>query len=371
MILNELKKSIADQTGYLQSIKESGKRIIGNFCSYTPEEIIHASGANPVRLFGTEAEISLADAHLQAYCCSLVRGALEQGLSGKLDYLDGTVFPHTCDSMQRLSDIWRLNTDFKFFSDIVFPVKLNTESAFEYIKDILQKFRKDLEKGFNIEITDDNLWDSIRIYNKIRKSLNKIYELHSDNPELISGRDLYIIMKSCMIFDRAIQAEKLEVLVNEIKDGKYKAQLNNEKRIIISGSICTHPDIYGILEEAGGTVVWDDLCTGTRYFESEISETGDPITAIAGRYVKRPVCPAKHISLTSRGEYLVKSAKQKKAHGVIFLHLKFCDPHSFDYPYLKEYLDKEKIPSTLIEIEEHQIAEGQLRTRFETFVEMI
>ena len=56
---------------------------------------------------------------------------------------------------------------------------------------------------------------------------------------------------------------------------------------------------------------------------------------------------------------------------MIFFLLKFCDPHAFDYPYLKEALDREGIPSMLLEVEDRLPADGQLRTRFEAFVEMI
>jgi len=51
--------------------------------------------------------------------------------------------------------------------------------------------------------------------------------------------------------------------------------------------------------------------------------------------------------------------------------VKFCDPHAFDYPYLKEALDGAGIPSMLFEMEDQIPAEGQLKTRFEAFLEMI
>jgi benzoyl-CoA reductase/2-hydroxyglutaryl-CoA dehydratase subunit BcrC/BadD/HgdB len=50
--------------------------------------------------------------------------------------------------------------------------------------------------------------------------------------------------------------------------------------------------------------------------------------------------------------------------------LKFCDPHAFDYPYLREMLKTQGIPNTLFEIEDRQTAEGQFRTRCEAFIEM-
>ena len=62
---------------------------------------------------------------------------------------------------------------------------------------------------------------------------------------------------------------------------------------------------------------------------------------------------------------------EHRASGVIFLLLKFCDPHSFDYPYMKEMLDAVGVPSMLMEIEQDLPSEGQLSTRFEAFIEML
>lgn len=358
---------------YATGLKNKGKNIIGYFCSYAPEEIIYAAGLHPIRLTGSSpnsAAAGLADAHLQSYCCSAVRGALEEALSGRLDFLDGAVFPHTCDSIQRLSDIWRLNTHFKFFADIVLPVKLNTQSAKEYMINILQKFKKDIEGSFNVVIDHNKLEDAVKKFNTIRSNLKMIYEIHSHDFKLISGRDLYTVMKAAMIMDRDYLLERLPVIIEDLKHGKLAvADAGDKKKIILTGSVCNQPDVYDVIEQSGGVVVWDDLCTGSRYFEGMAAETGDAIEAIAQRYAERPVCPAKHLSLHSRGELIVKMAKEHGA-GVVFLLLKFCDPHAFDYPYIKDMLAKENIPNMLIEIED-KISEGQLSTRLETFMQML
>ena len=362
---------INDSNGYARRIKkDSGKKILGYFCSYTPEEIIHAAGVHPLRLFGTRSAIAHADAHLQAYSCSLVRGVLEEALAGRLEFLDGAVFPHTCDSIQRLSDIWRLNLKFSFHSDVVLPVKLDTPSARKYMADVLRKFRRELEMGLGQSITDAQLSKSIKTFNTIKRALGKIYMLRSANPGMISGADVYALVKGAMIMDRADAAEMLTAVATELENAKA-VKGDSKKRIVVSGGLCDHADIYSIIEKSGGAVVWDDLCTGSRYFEGLVSEDGDPIEALADRFTERVVCPAKHSSVSARGDNIVRIAKEHRASGVIFLLLKFCDPHSFDYPYMKEMLDREGVPSMLMEIEQDLPSEGQLSTRFEAFIEML
>ncbi len=351
------------------NIKQNNKKIIGHLCSYAPEELIHAAGFHPMRLFSSKSDIILAENHLQAYCCSLVRGVLEDSLSGRLDFLDGTLFPHTCDTIQRLSDIWRLNNRYEFFWDVILPVKLNTQSSKTYMIDVLTRFKGDLEKACGHPITDDDLNHSIHVFNQIRRNLVKIYTLQSKYPGIIKGTDLYALVKGSMIMDRDEAAKLLCIIAERLSQIKKPA--NSEKRLIISGSICDSPEVYKAIEDAGGIIVGDDLCTGQRWFEGEITEDETPLMAIASRYMDRIVCPAKHISPTIRGEHLVALAKKNKADGVVFMLLKFCDPHAFDYPYLKEYLDKENIPNLMIEMDDQQQNLGQLSTRLETFSQMI
>lgn len=371
--IDECHQILKDPYGYVKKFREeSGRKVVGTFCSYAPEEIILAAGAHPFRLFGSGEKIRLAEAHLQSYCCSLVRGALEDALAGRVDFLDGVVFPHTCDSIQRLSDIWRLNVPACFHLDVVLPVKLDTDGARQYMVDVLKRFRRELGEKLGGSISDDDLREAIRIMNRIRAALTRIYELQGERPEILKGSDLYALVRAAMIMDRTRAAFLLEEVAAEmgIKTNSEAAAWP-KKRIVLSGGVCNHPDIYTIIEEAGGAVVGDDLCTGSRYFSGLIDEKADPAEAIAERYRRRVVCPAKHRGLSERADHLVRLVREKRAQGVIFFLLKFCDPHAFDYPYLKEALDRMGIPSLLMEVEDRLPAEGQLRTRFETFVEMI
>lgn len=371
--LKEFQRAVSSSFEYARQLKrDSEKKIVGYVCSYVPEEIILAAGAHPLRLFGTKENISLADSHLQSYCCSLVRCILEEGLSGRSDLLDGMVFPHTCDSIQRLSDIWRMNISFGFHLDIILPVKLDTESARGYMIDVLAKFRKDVGGALNVNVTDAALQKAITTMNVIRQSIRSLYEMRSLNPRLMSGEDLYTLVRASMIMDRDRMAELLLETIAELqaKAGKIKegAPL---KRIVLAGGICNHPDIYPMIEEAGGAIVWDDFCTGARYF-SEISHDGaEPLSRIAERLIHRIVCPAKHMDLDGRARHIINLVKEKNAQGVIFLLLKFCDPHAFDYPDIKKSLDEAGIPVMLMEINDPISASGQLKTRCEAFLEML
>ncbi|MCF8111038.1 MAG: 2-hydroxyacyl-CoA dehydratase family protein [Desulfobacteraceae bacterium] len=362
-----------DPSGYARGLKQrTCGKILGYFCSYAPVELIHAAGLHPFRILGGKGEIRLADAHLQSYCCSLVRSGLEAALNGSLDFLDGAVFPHTCDSIQRLSDIWRLNAGFEHHFDVVLPVKLNTLSARRYMAEVLNGFRKELEQAFQVEITDEALWRAIRDYNVIREKLESLYGLRSFNPSLFDPSAVHRITAAAMFMEPGAFLKDISEYLGNVEPGVLGGTGSGRKRLVLSGGICSHPDIYDLLARAGADVVWDDLCTGTRWFEEKAEEDGrDPIGALADRYMARSVCPAKHADVRARAGELADTVRRHRADGVVFLMLKFCDPHAFDYPYLKRFLDEAGIASLLLETEDHPPAEGQLMTRFETFVDML
>jgi benzoyl-CoA reductase subunit C len=194
-----------DPHGYaIQWKHKNAAKVIGHFCSYTPQELIHAAGALPYRILSSGSDAAGADGYLQAYCCSLVRGGLEDALAGRLDFLDGTVFPHTCDSIQRLSDIWRMNAGFAFHADLVMPVKLNTPSAAEYMHAVLAQFQTDLEKGLRTSPSaQTNSRQAIRTCNRVRRSLAAaVCHAQAKPARHIGGSDLHAVFKAALVMDR-------------------------------------------------------------------------------------------------------------------------------------------------------------------------
>jgi len=65
--MRRLEGVLRDTAGYAAAWKAAnpGKKIFGHFCTYTPEEIVHAAGIHPMRLFGSKGTIKHADAFLR------------------------------------------------------------------------------------------------------------------------------------------------------------------------------------------------------------------------------------------------------------------------------------------------------------------
>lgn len=369
-VLKIMRDTVADPVGAVKEYKKRyGRPVFGFFCTYTPEEIIHAAGGIPFRIIGQKKSVVCSDAHLQSYSCSLVRTGLDMALTGQLDFIEGAVFPHTCDSIQRLSDIWRINTDYRFHGDIVLPVKLDTESARTYLIEELTSFVKKIETYTGRQIDDASLVEAIRLYNRMRSNLARLYELKEHNPEIIPSSSVNDCVQAAMFMPVEEHNTLMETLLADIGGDKVTS---HKTRVFIAGNLCVFGEIYDYIEAAGGAVVGDDMCTGSRYFVVNADEKAiRPIEALADRIIRRPICAAKHNANVDRGRYLKKMIQDSSAQGVIFLMVKFCDPHSFDYPYLKESVDELRVPHMLLETEMDNPSLGQIKTRIEAFMEMI
>jgi benzoyl-CoA reductase subunit C len=368
--LEALKEYAVDPSTYLKKWKtKTGKKIFGYFCTNTPEEMIQAAGFLPARILSSRDTISLASRHLQSYSCSLVQSSLESGLRGELDYLDGTVFPHTCDSIQRLSDIWAENLRFPFHWDLVLPVKLHTESARTYLIHELRRFRKGLEDFAGHPVSDENLRKAISLYNENRSWLKKISRYQAQYPGRILPSGLYALIKTANFMAKEEHNPLLKDFVAQLGDGQ--ASPSAGPRLFLAGSVCDQPKMYDLVESCGASLVGDDLCTGWRYFAEDVSLEGDPIVALADRLIRKVPCPCKFNPDIDRADRFLQRVKASGTQGVVFLLLKFCDPHAFDYPYLKERLDQEKIPSLLLEIESGGLPLGAMETRLRAFVETL
>lgn len=345
------------------------KGVVGFVCSYVPEEIILAAGYTPMRLFGTKGVSGKAQRHLQTYACSLVRGILEEGLSHDGGQMAAVVFPDACDSIRRLSDIWRINVKGPAHLDLVLPVKLHTESAEAYTIDVLERFRKELALILNVEISDEDLIESVAVMNKIRIALAQLDGLRASGRLDLKGKDYYTVVQAAMVMDRHEFLHLIGELLGEVV--KKEPTHRGWAKVFIVGGMCKIPEIYEAVEEAGGWIVGDDLCAGSRYFSTPCPTDMEPIRAIARRILTRPICPAKHRGIRDRMEHMVNRVKETGAQGVIFVTYKFCDPHAFDYPDLRKKLEEEGYPTLLLEIEDPLPSEGQIRTRCEAFMEMM
>jgi benzoyl-CoA reductase/2-hydroxyglutaryl-CoA dehydratase subunit BcrC/BadD/HgdB len=350
----------------LEQLASKGKNIIGYFCTYTPIEIIHASGFIPIRVLGDAEKIERADTLTPDFICPYMRLALEKGLSGGYSYLAGLIQGYTCDVTCGIMNIWKENIGGKIFYTMPIPYFDSPESRKLFRSLIMELVEKLNAIGGNF--TDKSLSESINIYNQIRNHILRLYEMRYENRLPLSGGDLFYIIQAGFVTPPEDYLKLLEALILKINEESYPA--NKGIPVLISGSVLNNSRIIDLIEESGGKVAADDMCTGIRHFYPPSGNGNDPVDKVIDRYIRRFPCPSRS-RFTDRLPVIINNIRRSRSKGVIFIFQKFCTSHLADQPILAEELKRENIPSILIELEDPGIYEGQLRTRLEAFFEMI
>jgi bzd-type benzoyl-CoA reductase N subunit len=347
------------------SARYPDRRAIGYLCSYVPEEMLDAAGLTPVRVRGSTDPLRQVDAHLQSFTCALCRSTLDQLLAGRLDFLAGTVFAHTCDALQAQTDLWRINARSDHFVDTVMqPAHLGTPAARPYLVAELARFRQKLADFAGSPIADDDLRASIRLYDQTRRLIAALDALRDRLP--VSG--YFAILDAAQRMPRDLFNPLLAALIDELRNSRATA--SRGPRIFLVGALLDEPRLLDLIEDLGAHVAGDDLCTGSRHFHGQVGATGDPLASLADYYLRRPPCPAKYHPAHDPGTYVVEAAQAAGAGGVLFVVEKFCEPHAFDYALVLPALDAAGLPHLLLEMEQTPSLEA-MRTRLQAFVEML
>ncbi len=345
---------------------EKGSPVVGTFCSYVPEEVILAGGALPFRILSVKAEFGRADNALQTYACCLARGALESLMTGAFDFLDGVVFSNTCDTMQCLADIWPMHAPKGWVETFMPPVHVGHRSARQYLIAETRRLIESLRTRGGLKIDDDSLRQAIAECRTARNALSAVYERQRGPSPILSPREFYGLTLARWFLPPAEYAAAVQEIICSLTPTS-----GTRPRIFVMGGPMLDSSLSEVLTELDAHWVGDDLCTGGRACQSTGKPPDDPVEAIADRLLARRVCPAKHLGTNDPGQSAVQLARQAGADGVIVWRLKFCDPHGFDYPRVKEALDAAGLPHVLIEVESSAGAQGQLRTRLQAFLEML
>jgi bzd-type benzoyl-CoA reductase N subunit len=370
-ILAELREIYQNRHQWNKQIRERGQRYIGWVCTYVPEEIIQAAGITPIRVLGGNDETPIADAHLYSNICSFVRNALEEAFKDRYDYLDGFVALNACDHIRRLYDVWSIYLRKKtpFTSILSVPGKIS-ENTIQVFREELGVFKEKIEKHFEVEITETALRESINLYNTTRSLLKEIYSLRKDSQPPLTGAEAMEIVLAGMVMPKDIYNEKLTELLEALKTRPPVPNAGEKIRLLIIGSELQDPEYIRIIEDLGGLIVTDDLCNGTRYFWNLVDNEGEPLEALARRYVTRNPCPRMRPQ-TERLNRLKQMIQEYRVEAVIYECIKFCDMHGAAYPIIKRSLAEIDIPVLKLDREHLFSGIGQVKTRTQAFFETI
>ena len=351
--------------------KEQGKKVIGWQCTYVPEEIIYAAGMLPIRVTGDSRELELEDANAYLYIntCSFVRSCFQLALEGQYDFLDGLVSGSTCDGARRLADVWSHYLSPPVIYVLSVPRK-STERAHELYRQEVLELKQRLEERFQVEITDQALREAIGVYNRSRGLLKKLYELRKLDTPPISGAETLEVLNAGFKMPRDQFNQLLERLLEEASTGDRA--LEGKSRLMIIGSVLNNPEFIKTIEDLGGSVVADELCTSTRYWWESVDADPnlEPLGAISRRYLNNYPC-ARMFPAEDRFDRVLDLAKDFRVDGVVSQIIRYCVPYAHDEILLRERFEQRDIPVLELDVEYGMPGTGQIRTRVQAFLEML
>ena len=352
-----------------------GRKAIGYMPVYVPRELVHAAGMLSVGILGggDQIEVIQGDAYYQSYICRIPRSTIELALTGRLDCLDGMLFPSICDVIRNLSGMWQILFKDKYVR--YFDVPQNYEDAIGgtfYINE-LQVLRDDLGKLRGAPITDDELNASIRVYNANRRAVQDLYAYRAKKPWQAPTSEVYLVLRAGMV----LPPEEHTQLVRDYiaaTEALPRPQRDNA-RVVLNGSFCEQPPLGLIksIELAGCYIVDDDFMLVTRWLLDDVPATGNPLEELSKAFLHRSATTAAKYDAKreDKGVFLLKQIKTSGAEGVIFAAPSFCDPALLERPMLQDVLSKHKVPHTAFKYAENTGQMAPIREQAGTFADSI
>ncbi|NQV55715.1 MAG: 2-hydroxyacyl-CoA dehydratase, partial [Rhodospirillales bacterium] len=177
---------------------EKGRKVVGYMPIYVPREIIHAAGMLPLGVLGggDSLEVIHGDAYYQSYICRIPRSTVELGVTERLNFVDGMLFPSTCDVIRNLSGIWKLMFPDVYTRYFDTPQNYRSDIGGEFYLNDLRELMAGLEKLGSCKISDDDLRNSITLYNEHRRTVRKVYQYRSDQPWKAPSSEVYLLMRA-------------------------------------------------------------------------------------------------------------------------------------------------------------------------------
>ena len=355
-----------------------GRKVFGTFCVFVPDEVVVAANGIVTGLCGgSQFWVPSGETVLPKSMCPLVKASVGARLGKTCPFFriaDIYVGETTCDGKKKAYEI--LGEDVPMYVMDV-PQMKRPEDIAKW-KDEIAKFAKKVEEVTGNEVTPEKLAEAIKLINEKRKALQRVYDCRKSKCLPISGRDALLMTQISFFDDPARCAQMCNRLADEceqrIKDG-VSVVSEGTKRILVTGTPLAVPNwkLHNIIETSGGVVVCEEMCTGTRYFENLVDESGttqdEQFQNLSERYMKTNC--ACFTPNTGRIDDILRMVKEYQVDGVIDCSLKFCCLYDTEKRSVSAALKEAGVPVMSLETDYEDTDAGQLRTRIGAFIEML
>ena len=358
--------------------QKKGGKVFGTFCVYVPDEIVFAADAIATGLCGgSQFWVPGGEKVLPTNTCPLIKASVGARIDRTCPFFriaDMYVGETTCDGKKKA---WEILAE-----DV--PVHVMNLPQMKRAKDVqawaeeIETFKNIVEEFTGNKVTADKLAESIKLINNKRKALERLYDLRKNETLPISGCDALLISQIAFYDDPARFTQMTNKLCDELEkrvaDGVSVVPAGT-KRIMLTGTPLAIPNwkLHNIVETSGAAVVCEEMCTGTRYFEKLVDESGTTLEeqyqALTNRYMN--INCACFTPNSGRIDDILRLAKEYKVDGIIDVNLKFCNLYDTEGYFVERAMKEAGIPVLGIETDYTDSDAQQLRTRVSAFIEML
>ena len=358
--------------------QKKGGKVFGTFCVYVPDEIVFAADAIATGLCGgSQFWVPGGEKVLPTNTCPLIKASVGARIDRTCPFFriaDMYVGETTCDGKKKA---WEILAE-----DV--PVHVMNLPQMKRAKDVqawaeeIETFKNIVEEFTGNKVTANKLAESIKLINNKRKALERLYDLRKNETLPLSGCDALLISQIAFYDDPARFTQMTNKLCDELEervaDGVSVVPAGT-KRIMLTGTPLAIPNwkLHNIVETSGAAVVCEEMCTGTRYFEKLVDESGTTLEeqyqALANRYMN--INCACFTPNSGRIDDILRLAKEYKVDGIIDVNLKFCNLYDTEGYFVERAMKEAGIPVLGIETDYTDSDAQQLRTRVSAFIEML
>ncbi len=353
----------------VQRWREAGGKVVGHFQVYFPEEIAHAAGMLPFKVRGAPLEATEADSRFGSYLCSILKTSLELALSNRVQ-MEMFVTHPICDAARNLGAVWGRNFDYPC-QILYLPQNANSGHATQYLRDEYGRLKRDLEAIIDRPITDEDLQNSLAVFNENRRLLHEIYRIKRETPWLLSAYEAYLLMAVGGLIPREEHNDMLNAVLPMIKAREGRKQ--DKVRLVFEGGFCEQPplDLLRVVCQSC-YVVDDDLLIGLRWILEDVPLNGDPLFNLAEAYLEKSTySPVQHDLRKPKEKMLLKRIQSADAGAAVVTAAKMCEPGLEEQVAYTHMLDHENVPYFVSEFEENMTSFDHLEIQLETFVESL
>lgn len=396
-------EGVLEQSGSgLKELVKAGEEIIGYIYPHTPLELFLAHGLTPSLMRAMPGISSGFEESLQTFACSYIRNLYNQRVNEQFPAITGLLFPgNTCDSLQNLTDIWKIRfTDDRIYR-LTYPVTryANDDSAQIYLSKEIEHLSKKIESTLDHSFSKDNYEQAVSLIREFRLDTQFLYAARVVAPDVLSYAELTRLVRSFLSAPVESVASEIHEVAQSVKEkleskgilgitetilsGLQERDLSKidsftpptGSRIMVVGGMVEPQAISSIINGIDGIddsiLVLDLLSFGFKsVFTPPLKKNEPPFEEMAKSILAAPGEPT-HEGLSYRMSFLKNLVEALQIDGLIICEQSFCDPDQFEAPSIETAASNAGIRTVRIPLDPELSDRARIEVKIQTFLESL